>query len=45
MVQELSALAESLRLAAVGQKTNMAMALKPMGQDMQEQAADELVGW
>jgi hypothetical protein len=43
-VQQVAALAESLRLAAVGQEADMTQALKALGQNMQEKAAHELVG-
>jgi hypothetical protein len=44
LVEPGSALAKRLRLAAVGQETDMAQALTALGQDMQEQTAEELVG-
>jgi hypothetical protein len=45
LVEQLSALPERLRLAAVGQKAEMAQALQALGQAMQENAADDRVCW
>jgi hypothetical protein len=45
LVQQLSALAESLRLAAVREEADMADTLKAMRHNMQEKAADALVCW
>ena len=44
-LSSVSALPERLRLAAVGQKADMAQALQAVGHNMQEKAADELVCW
>jgi hypothetical protein len=45
LIEQLSALAYSLCLAAVGQKADMAQALKAVGHNMREKTADELVRW
>ena len=45
MVEQLATLAQGTRLAPVGQEADMAHALQAMGNDVQEKAADELVGF